>query len=296
MKNFARERRRQRSLGDNEPDVGDPSSGSNVQGVLSAALPLTVQPLRDYSTLQRALAPDSSTQPLRSDKAIDRTGNDYNQTRPDAQRSESASHHPTVHPIPIASNRTDSIVDVERANWLIPADLQVQELLNHCKHCLQCHFFADSYVRVSDRLLTLLSCLGHSPAFRACHPQYMISLIANRPSAEHYPFFADIESNHRFELTHGTEAIEHNELYQLAQRSPPLAHALLMISSSHLASTEADHTSQDGGANFHKDRALQLLNEDIKTLPTENYLETLATIAVLASHEVWFSPCQALVG
>jgi hypothetical protein len=115
----------------------------------------------------------------------------------------------------------------------------------------------------------------------------MTSLLANRPSAENYPFFVDIDSAEDLNEDYGAGSAVQSEFYRLAENSSMLAHALLMVSASHLAILEVeDAATRTRQAIDHKSKALELLNETIKGLPTNNYLETLATIAVLASHEV----------
>ena len=115
----------------------------------------------------------------------------------------------------------------------------------------------------------------------------MISLLASRPSAERYPFYIDIESTEKPGAEHEAGTSPQNKLYQLAEISPLLAHALLMVSASHVALQHGNDVSNDQGAIHHKGLVLQLLNEAIKELQTANRLETLASIAILASFEVW---------
>ena len=113
----------------------------------------------------------------------------------------------------------------------------------------------------------------------------MISLLAGRPFAENYLFHIDIDSAEQHDDGR-TNRFADNQLYQLAQHSPSVAHALLMVSASHLATIEGVHASSDRRVIYHKDRALQFLADGIQNLPAKNFLEILATIAILASHEV----------
>ena len=115
----------------------------------------------------------------------------------------------------------------------------------------------------------------------------MISLLANRPSAENYPFFIDIDSVGDLNQDYGAKNVGQNQFYRLAESSSMVTHALLMVSASHLATLDNENaTTKTRQAINHKSKALELLNEAIKGLPTHNYLETLATVAILASHEV----------
>lgn len=117
----------------------------------------------------------------------------------------------------------------------------------------------------------------------------MISLLAGRPDAEQYPFFVDIDSVADLQQDYGAQSAAPREFYRLAEGSSMLAHALLMVSASQLAILEpVDAIQRTRQAIDHKSKALQLLNEAIKDVPADNYVETLATIAVLASHEVGF--------
>jgi len=119
----------------------------------------------------------------------------------------------------------------------------------------------------------------------------MISLLANRPSAENYPFFIDIDSAEDLNQDYGAKNAVPNQFYQLAEGSSMLTHALLMVSASHLATLGNENaTTKTRQAIGHKSKALELLNEAIKGLPAHNYLETLATVAILASHEVRHLP------
>jgi hypothetical protein len=115
----------------------------------------------------------------------------------------------------------------------------------------------------------------------------MISLLANRPSAENYPFFIDIDSAKDFNQSYRAKNVVQNQFYRLAESSSMLTHAFLMVSASHLTTFENENaTTKSRQAIDHKSKALELLNEAIKGLPARNYLETLATVAILASHEV----------
>ena len=112
----------------------------------------------------------------------------------------------------------------------------------------------------------------------------MISLLANRPSAENYPFSIDIDSAEDLNQDYGAKNAVQNQFYRLAESSSMLTHAFLMVSASHLATLGNENATRQ--AIGHKSKALELLNEAIKGLPAHNYLETLATVAILASHEV----------
>jgi hypothetical protein len=115
----------------------------------------------------------------------------------------------------------------------------------------------------------------------------MVSLLANRPSAKNYPFFIDIDCIEDRIQDDGAQDAEQNEFYRLAEASSMLSHALLMVSASHLAVIEPEDVAlRTRQAIDHKSKALQLLNEAIKGLPADHCVEVLATIAVLASHEV----------
>jgi hypothetical protein len=116
----------------------------------------------------------------------------------------------------------------------------------------------------------------------------MISIISNRPSAETFPFFVDIDSHFAGQSGPGAEQFTSNPLYQLAERSPSLAHALLMVCASQIAIRNGQDICRDAATIYHKDCALQLLNGSTNALPAQSWREVLATIAVFASYEVYF--------
>jgi hypothetical protein len=281
MVNFAREKRRQqKSTSPGGAQTGNNSSNtiSGVQELLNAAMPTA-----EGATGWR---PERGTSGLDSPNLHDVPGPlaqvaeaPITLARHSLQRKKSGPHPSLARLRPSTVSRTNNLPHVPK--WPVASDAHVQGLLNHCK---------DSPSRCSSpivRHLNSLLHLGHSLLFRACHPQYMISLLANRPSAENYPFFVDIDSAEDLSQDYGTESAVQSEFYRLAENSSMLAHALLMVSASHLAILEVeDAATRTRQAIDHKSKALELLNETIKSLPGNNYLETLATIAVLASHEV----------
>jgi hypothetical protein len=115
----------------------------------------------------------------------------------------------------------------------------------------------------------------------------MISLLANRLSAENYAFFIDIDCVEDRTHGYGAQNAEQSEFYRLAEASSMLSHALLMVSASHLAIIEPENTAlRTRQAIDHTSKAIQLLNGAIESLPADKYVEILATVAVLASHEV----------
>jgi hypothetical protein len=115
----------------------------------------------------------------------------------------------------------------------------------------------------------------------------MVSFLANRVSAENYPFFIDIDCAEDRTHGYGAHNAEQSEFNRLAEASSMLSHALLMVSASHLAIIEPEHTAlRTRQAIDHTSKAIQLLNGAIESLPADKYVEILATVAVLASHEV----------
>jgi hypothetical protein len=114
----------------------------------------------------------------------------------------------------------------------------------------------------------------------------MISLLADRPGASRYPLMVDIDSS---EDISGDANHEQNLLYRLAENSASLTHAIMMVSASDLALRQINKATSDRLVIYHKSKALTLLNEAIQDVQSSGSLETLATAAVLACHEV----CQA---
>jgi hypothetical protein len=277
MVNFAREKRRQPKAsfpGGFQPGSNTSNTISGVQELLNAAMPtlggatmIDWSPERSVSGLDSPGRhdPDPPAQAAQAHTTSARSG---------FQRRKSTAQPSTV-------NSTSNSPGVVIAQWPVASDAHVQGLVNHCK--------ISSLCCSSPVFSQFNACLhiGHSPLFRACHPLYMISLLANRPSAEKYPFFIDIDSAEDLNQDCGAKNAVQNQLYRLAKSSSMLTHALLMVSASHLATLENDNTTtQARQAIDHKSKALELLNEVIKGLPEHNYLETLATVAILASHEV----------
>jgi hypothetical protein len=110
----------------------------------------------------------------------------------------------------------------------------------------------------------------------------MISLLANRPDAEIYPFSIDINSPAEFP----DPDVGGNVLFRLAEGSASLAHALLTVSASHLALRQINKPRNDQQVLHHRSRALELLKNAIQHAGNGGSLEAMATAAVLASHEV----------
>lgn len=132
--------------------------------------------------------------------------------------------------------------------------------------------------------------IGYSPAFRASNPLYMISLLTQRPSAFKHPLSIDIDSDDTAEGNASLPNRPPNPLFELAQHSPVLAHALLMVSASDLALRQVNKVANDHRVIHHKAKALSLLNETIRDVADVKYQVVLSTIAVLACHEVRLSP------
>ena len=290
MVNFAREKRRQQkptSPGGTQVGTSTSNTVSGVQELLNAAMPTAEDAsMVDWSLegaapgLDKPSRHNPSDPPTQVAPESPTTGRSGHSSRP---RSKPGPHLPAAPSLPITFSSSSNLPGVELPRWPIAPETHVQDLVDHCKTgSLPSRA---PIVRHSDLLLHL----GHSLLFRACHPQYMISLLANRPSAENYPFFVDVDSAEDVNPDHGAKHAEDSEFYRLAEGSSMLAHALLMVSASHLALVEPeDAATRTRQAINHKSKALQLLNEATKGLPGNNYLETLATIAVLASHEVSF--------
>lgn len=111
----------------------------------------------------------------------------------------------------------------------------------------------------------------------------MISLLAKRLGADRYPLTIDIDSSAGIS---GPVNVEQNLLYRLAEGSASLAHAIMMVSASDLALRQVNKATSERLVIYHKSRALALLNESIRVVQSSGSLETLATAAVLACHEV----------
>jgi hypothetical protein len=285
MVNFAREKRRQKapsSPGSAQGSIGSSNTVSEVQELLNAAIPTAEDAgMTDWSFERGTLGPDSPTRHNLSDPPTQVAPAATRRPRPSLQGPKSDPHPPAARLLPGAVSRTSNLTGVKSVHWPIPNEAHVQGLVNHCK--------TGSATSNSPRARhsNVLLCLGHSPLFRACHPLYMISLLANRPLAINYPFFVDVDSVADLNIDYGASHELRSEFHLLAEGSAMLAHALLMVSASHLAIIEPeDAATRNRQAINHKSSALQLLNVAIKDLPGKAYLETLATIAVLASHEV----------
>jgi hypothetical protein len=111
----------------------------------------------------------------------------------------------------------------------------------------------------------------------------MISLLAKRLEADRYPLMVDIDSSADVP---GPANVEQNLLYRLAEGSASLAHAIMMVSASDLALRQVNKATSARLVIYHKSRALALLNEAIRDIQSSGSLETLATAAILACHEV----------
>ena len=285
MVNFAREKRRQpkpSSPGGAQVGISSSNTVSGVQELLNAAMPTAEDAgMKDWSLEKGAPDLGSPGRHIVSDPATQVAQAPARRSAPGLQRLKSGPHPPAAPLLSSPFSRISNLPGVGTSNWPVDSETHVPGLLSHCKTSP-----APSYWPIICHSNVLLH-LGHSFLFRACHPQYMISLLSNRPSAENYPFFVDVDCDEDVNPEYGTKNAVQSELYRLAEGSSMLAHALLMVSASHLAIIEpGDGTARTRQAIDHKSKALQLLNEAIKGLPGDNYLDTLATIAVLASHEV----------
>ena len=147
-------------------------------------------------------------------------------------------------------------------------------LKSHCNIDLQVDF----------NLSLILNSTGLSPGFRASNPLYMISLLVKRLGADQYPLMIDIDSSADISDPFN---VEQNLLFRLAEGSASLAHAILMVSASDLALRQVNKATSERLVIYHKSRALVLLNEAIQNIQSSGSLETLASAAVLACHEVW---------
>lgn len=283
MVNFAREKRRQQKSpfqGSTQASSNNSKTISGVQELLNVAMP-TAEPRRDWSPEGGAPGLDSPRRHDLSDPLTDVAKAPATQARHGLQRRKPGPQLSAAGLLPSTASRASNLSNVKLPHWPVAPDAHVQGLMNHCKsRPLRCH---SPSVRHSNTLLYP----GHSFRFRACYPQYMVSLIANRPSADNYPLFVDIDSVDDLNQDYGAESVVQSEFYRLAEGSPMVAHVLLVVSASHLAILESENAAaRTRQAIDHKSKALALLNEAIKGLPADNYLEALAAIAVLASHEV----------
>jgi hypothetical protein len=157
--------------------------------------------------------------------------------------------------------------------WPVIMDAHDEVLKNHCK--------IDLHASLALRL-TLYS-TGLSPGFRASNPLYMISLLAKRLGADRYPLMVDIDSS---ATVPSPVNMEQNLLYRFAEGSASLAHAIMMVAASDLALRQVNKSTSERLVIYHKSKALALLNETIRDVQSSGSLETLATAAVLACHEV----------
>ena len=285
MVNFAREKRRQPKpspLGGAQAGISSSNTISGVQELLNAAMPTTEGAgMADWSFGGDASGLDSPSRHDVLDPPTQVAEAHTTRAVHSLQRRKSGPQPSAARLLRSTVSRASSLPEAEPPHWPVVSEAHVQGLVNHCKTgSLPCSspVFRQPNVQVH---------LGHSVVFRASHPQYMLSLLVNRPSAEKYPFFVDIDSVEDHDLDYRAKDAVQGDFYRLAEDSPMLAQALLMVSASHLAIMEPeDAATRTRQAIDHKSKALQLLNEAIKGLPGDNYLETLATIAVLASHEV----------
>jgi Fungal specific transcription factor domain len=283
MVNFAREKRRQpkpSSPGGAQAGTSSSNTISGVQELLNAAMP-TSEAATGWSPERGASGADAPSYHDMPGPLVPGPGPTTIRAGHGLQRRKSSRQPPPARLMPSTVSGASNLPGVEALPWPVEPGAHVQGLINHCEASLV--RYSSPIVRHSNMVLPL----GHSPLFRACHPQYMISLLANRPSAEIYPFFIDIDCVEDRVPEYGVQSAEQSEFYRLAEASPMLAHALLMASASHLALIEPEDASlRTRQAIDHKSKALQLLNEAIKGLPADKYVQILATIAVLASHEV----------
>jgi hypothetical protein len=284
MINFAREKRRQSKPsfpGGLQPGSNTSNAISDVQELLNAAMPTPQDAaIIDWRLEQSASGLDSPAhdEVPGPDPSAPVAEAPTNSARSGLQRRESAAPLSAARLASSTVGSTSNSSGVRIPPWPVA---HVQGLVNHCKTGPLC-YSSPNFSQLNARLH-----IGHSLVFRACHPLYMISLLANRPSAENYPFFVDIDSGEDFNEHDKPKNGVQNQFYRLAESSSMLTHALLMVSASHLATLENEHaTTNTRQAINHKSKALESLNEAIEGLPTHNYLETLATVAILASHEV----------
>jgi hypothetical protein len=281
MVNFAREKRRQPKAscpGGFQPGSNTSNTISAVQELLNAAMPTPGDAtMIDWSPGWGASGLDSPGRHEAPDP------DQVAQAPTTGARSGLQRRKPTAQPSAarLLSSRASSASNspgVVIAQWPVASDAHVQGLVNHCK--IGSLSYSPSVFSQPNACLHI----GHSPLFRACHPLYMTSLLANRPSAENYPFSIDIDSAEDLNQDYGAKDAVQNQFYRLAESSSMLTHAFLMVSASHLAALGNENATRQ--AIGHKSKALELLNEATKGLPAQNYLETLATVAILASYEV----------
>ena len=270
MVNFAREKRRQQKP---SPPGGAQAGGGRLSTILgvrelfNAAIP-TTDGTTDGSSERGGSGVDSASHCVQVAGA--------SATCPSPQRRKSGRLL-----IPSTGCGASSVPRAEPSHWPVESDAQTQVLINHCE--ARPRRYTAPVVVHSNKPL----CLGHSPLFRASRPQYMISLLANRLSAENYPFFIDIDCVEDGAHGHGAQNGQQSEFYRLAEASSMLSHALLMVSASHLAIIEPENAAlRTRQAIDHTSKAIQLLNGAIESLPADKYVEILATVALLASHEV----------
>ena len=170
----------------------------------------------------------------------------------------------------LPSTVTSRTPRVQRTTWPVVSEPESEALKSHCMDTAASKNSLPNHIA------------GFSPAFRANFPLYMISLLASRPDAELYPFSIDIDSPAEFP----DPDVDNNKLFQLADGSACLAHALLTVSASHLALRQINKARNERQLLYHKSRALELLKEAIEDADISDGLEATITAAVLASHEV----------
>jgi len=171
--------------------------------------------------------------------------------------------------------RRQDLLRLKPGQLILPviSELHDELLKSHCK----------TVYRNCRTLSLTFQSTGLSPNFRASNPLCVISLLAGRPGANRYPLTMDIDS---VADVSGPANVEQNMLYRLVESSASLAHAIMMVSASDLALQQVDKAMNDRLVIYHKSRALALLNEAIRNVQSSGTLETLATAAVLACHEV----------
>ena len=177
----------------------------------------------------------------------------------------------------VSSSRPTSSSGSVRPRWSDELERSASELISHCK---------SSYHSGMVSLTWLIPASGYSASFGSTNPLYMISIIVQKPGSAAFPFSIDVDREYDGSYTPDFEQRESNQILRLAEHFPALGHALCMIAASDLALRQIKKPINDHQVIYHRSRALLLLNTAIAEFEPSAWLHILATIAVLASHEV----------
>ena len=269
MKNFSKEVKRRRSIEASQSRNRTPSqvSAEHVQSV-------------QHLFSQASLGPGSLSEWDPSQAEGSRAPKTASDSSPPPTMSRNRSKRKSVQSVSnvsVSSSRPTSSSGPVRPRWSVELEQSASELISHCKS-------PSLSVIISSTLLIPGS--GYSASFGSTNPLYMISIIVQRPGSAAFPFAIDVDRERGGLNTPETEQRESNQILRIAEKFPALGHALCMIAASDLALRQIKKPINDHQVIYHRSRALLLLNKAIAEFEPSAWLCILATIAVLASHEV----------